>query len=362
MTKPPERSWSWGPVRLNRRDVLRGVAVVGGFLAVDLGALLYANTWVGPARLTQQVFLDGFAKVFGRQPGFRKNHAKGVAVAGYFESNGNGRELSKAAVFRPGRTPVVGRFSLSGGNPHVADAPATARGLGLAFGFPDGQQWRMAMLNLPVFLDNSPRGFYDRLIASAVVPGTGKPDPTAMSRFLAAHPETERAMKIVKKQPPTPGFADSTYHGLHAFYFVSESNKRTPVRWSLLPMQQALPPSSAPNALFDALIRQLRAGPLRWRLILTVGTPSDPVRDATLPWPADRRIVDAGLLTLSSVETERRGNARDINFDPLVLPDGIQPSDDPLLSARSAVYAASYRRRAGETPSPPAVEVDEVAL
>jgi len=362
MSEQPQDPGRWGVTRPGRRDVLRGVAVVGAFLAVDLGALLYANKWIGPVRLTQGVFLDGFAKVFGRQPGFRKNHAKGVAVTGYFDSNGNGQTLSNAAVFAPGRTPVIGRFSLAGGNPHAADASSTARGLGLAFGFPGGQQWRMATLNLPVFLDNSPQGFYDRLIASAVVPGTGKPDPAAMARFLAAHPETARAMKIVKQHPPTPGFADSVYSGLNAFYFVNQSGARTPVRWSLTPMQQALPPSSGPDALFDALVRQLRNGPLRWRLVLTVGAAADPTHDATLPWPADRRSVDAGMLTLDSVKTEAPGNARDINFDPLVLPPGIEPSDDPLLSARSAVYAASYRRRTGETGSPPAVQVDKVAL
>jgi catalase len=349
MTHQPEDAGRWGTVRPGRRDVLRGVGIAGAFLGVDLGALLYANSWIGPARLTPQVFLDGFAKVFGRQPGFRKNHAKGVSVAGWFDSNGNGRELSKATVFRPARSPVLGRFSLAGGNPHAADAPAVPRGLGLAFGFPGEQQWRTAILNLPVFLDNSPRGFYERLIASAVVPDTGKPDPTVLARFLTDHPETARAMAIVKQHPPTLGFADSIYRSLHAFYFVNESNARVPVRWSLSPLQRALPPASGINGLFDALVRQVRAGPLRWRLMLTVGAASDPTRDATLPWPADRRSVDAGVLTLDSVQTDRRGNARDINFDPLVLPDGIEPSDDPLLSARSAVYAASYRRRAGET-------------
>lgn len=362
MTSPSEPPGRWGTARPGRRDVLCGIAAVGAFLAADLAALLTANTWIGPARLTQQVFLDGFGRVFGRHPGFRKNHAKGVAVAGWFDSNGNGRRLSKAAVFAPGRTPVLGRFSLAGGNPHIADTPTAVRGLGLAFGFPGGQQWRMAMLNLPVFLDNSPEGFYDRLIASAVVAGTGKPDPTAMAQFLAAHPETARAMKIVKQHPPTPGFADSVYSGLNAFYFINEFGARVPVRWSLTPLQEALPPASGANAVFDPLVRQLRAGPLRWRLMLTVGAPSDPTGDATLPWPADRRTVDAGLLTLDSVETDARGNARDINFDPLVLPPGIEPSDDPLLSARSAVYAASYRRRTGETTSPPAVQVDKVAL
>lgn len=362
MTEQPEDAGRGGAVRPGRRDLLRGAAVVGAFLAADLGALLYVNNWVGPARLTSRVFLDGFATVFGRHPGFRKNHAKGVAVTGYFDSNGNGRTLSKAAVFAPGRTPVVGRFSVAGGNPHAADASSTARGLGLVFGFPGAQQWRMATLNLPVFLDNSPQGFYDRLIASAAVPGTGKPDPAAMARFLAAHPETARAMDVVKQHPPTPGFADSVYSGLNAFYFVNESGARTPVRWSLIPLQHALPPSSGPNALFDALVRQLRTGPLRWRLVLTVGEAADPTHDATLPWPADRRSVDAGVLTLDSIKTDAPGNARDINFDPMVLPAGIEPSDDPLLSARSAVYAASYRRRTGETGSPPAVQVDKVAL
>jgi catalase len=345
MTEPIGPPGRWRPAR---RDVLRGAAAVGAFLAVDVAALLTVNNWLGPARLTPQTFLDGFARVFGRQPGFRKNHAKGVSVTGWFDGNGNASALSKAAVFRPVRTAVVGRFSLAGGNPHTADTATAVRGLGLAFGFPGTRQWRIATINLPVFVDNSPQGFYDRLIASAVVPGTGKPDPKAMKVFLAAHPETARAMTIVKQHPPTPGFADSVFNGLNAFYLVNDAGARVPVRWSLTPLQSALPPASGANAVFDPLTRQLQAGPLRWRLILTLGGPDDPTGDATVAWPADRRTIDAGLLTLDAVAPDAHGNAGDINFDPLVLPPGIEPSDDPLLSARSAVYAASYRRRTGE--------------
>jgi catalase len=337
-----------GTARPRRREILRGAAAVGAFLAVDAAALLTAFHWIGPKRLTPHAFLDVFNNAFGRHHGYRTNHAKGVSVAGWFDSNGNGTELTTAAVFAPGRTPVIGRFSAAGGNPHTADAAAAGRGLGLAFGFPGGWQWRTAMLNLPVFPDPSPQSMYDRLVATAVVPATGKPDPTAMTRFYAAHPPAERAMSILKQHKPTPGFADSTFSGLSAFYFVNASGQRIPVRWSLTPLQQALPASTGPNALFDPLVAQLRAGSLRWRLMLTVGKPSDPTNDATLPWPADRRSIDAGVLTLGSVATDAKGNARDINFDPLVLPPGIEPSDDPLLSARSAVYAASYRRRTGE--------------
>jgi catalase len=364
MTQDPDgRS---GRSALSRRRVLLGLAAVGGFLAVDIGAVLYAGGWVATGkRLTSQVIMDGFKWVNGAQLGFRKNHAKGVAVAGYFESNGNGREITTARVFAPGRTPVEGRFSLAGGNAHQADTGGAARGLGLAFGYPGGVQWRTAMLNLPVFPDNSPQGFYDRLIASKISPATGKPDPQATAHFLAAHPETARAMKIIGATPPTSGFGDSTFRGLNTFYFVNAAGTRTPVRWSVAPLQEPGQPtasSSDPNWLFSDLIRQFRPGPLRWRLLLTVGAADDPVHDATIPWPADRRVIDAGTLTLTTISTEAPGNARDINFDPLMLPPGIERSDDPLLSPRSAVYAASHRLRATEPTSPSPVNVDEVAL
>src|SRR3984957_6578913 len=108
-----------------------------------------------------------------------------------------------------------------------------------------------------------------------------------MTRLLTAHPPSPRALTLLKQHPPTPGFADRPSHGLNAFFFGNESGVRPPVRWSLTPLQQALPPSSGPSALFDPLVAQLRGGPLGGRFMLTVGTPSDPTHDATLLWPAD---------------------------------------------------------------------------
>ena len=70
----------------------------------------------------------------------------------------------------------------------------------------------------------------------------------------------------------------------------------------------------------------------------------------------NREHVDVGTLTIDHVEGEAPGNCRDINFDPLVLPSGIEPSDDPLLSTRSAAYSTSFTRRAGETKEPSAVQ------
>jgi len=61
----------------------------------------------------------------------------------------------------------------------------------------------------------------------------------------------------------------------------------------------------------------------------------------------NRQQIDAGTLVIDHVESEETSPARDINFDPLVLPDGIAASDDPLLSARSAAYSQSFTRREG---------------
>ena len=343
--------------RPTRRSILLGLAAVGAFLATDIGLIAYAGRG---GDLTRQKFLDGFRYVFGDHVGFRKNHAKGVSLVGYFSGNGNAGEVSTAAVFKPGQTPVLGRFSLAGGNPAVTDTPGAVRGLGLSFGLPGSEQWRTAMLNIPVFLDNSPQGFYDRLLAAKVDDATGKPDPQVMADFLALHPETEAAMALVKKSPATTGFADSTFSGLHTFYAVGPGGGRTPIRWSLIPQQTALAAETGdPNGLFDAVIRQLKGAPLHWILRLTLGQPDDPI-DPTRPWPPGRRTIDAGILTITEAQTDRAGNARDVNFDPLVLPDGLEPSDDPLLSARSAVYAGSYRARTTEPQATPPVQVEGV--
>lgn len=353
---PPQRPRA----AVTRRSVLAGAAAVTAFLAVDLGAVAYANDWIGRRHLTREAFIDRFQSIFGNHPGFRRNHAKGVAVTGRFKSTGAAAELSAAAVLAEGTQPVIGRFSLGGGNPTATDAPGVVRGLGLAIGFAGRHQWRTAMVNLPVFPVNSPDAFFDQLQASKPDPATGKPDPDAMAAFLAKYPASKAATAILSAQPPTPGFADSTFSGLNVFYLVSGSGTRTPVRWSFVPRQRALPAGTGRDALFDALVRQIRTQPLQWDLRFVVGTADDTI-DPTVPWPADRRVVEAGVLTLEAAETERAGNARDVNFDPLTLPDGIEPSADPLLSARSAVYAASYRARTGEPKSPSAIQVDEVA-
>jgi catalase len=96
--------------------------------------------------------------------------------------------------------------------------------------------------------------------------------------------------------------------------------------------------------------------------MVTMGEADDPTNDATLAWPADRRRIDAGTVTIDHASSEDGGRCTAVNYDPLVLPSGIEPSDDPLLSARSAAYARSFTLRAGEEHEKPpsAVTAQEV--
>ena len=345
-----------GERRLSTASTLIRFALIGVTLAAVVGTFAYLGGWLTPNELTPARFVDGFEEVNGVHPGFRRNHAKGVAVAGFFDSNGNGVRISTAAVLQPGRVPVVGRFSLGGGQPYAADTPNAVRGFGLEFTSPNGELWRTAMINLPVFLFRTPEAFYEQMLASKPDPATGQADPAKMKEFFARHPESAAALKIIKSQPAASGFSDSTFHGLHAFRFVNSTGKSVPVRWLMEPIE---PPSTATSKdksyLFDSLIAQIQHKPLRWRFIAIIGQAGDPTNDATLPWPAERERIDMGTLTLDRVESDDTSAATNVNFDPLVLPVGIEPSDDPLLSARSAVYSQSFTRRSGETKEPSAI-------
>jgi catalase len=358
---PPEKT----PGSLGGAAMLVRVALIAGAIAVVAAAFAWLGGWFSPKELTPARFVDALEHVDGVHPGFRRNHAKGVCVSGFFDGNTNGVRFSKAAIFQSKHVPVIGRFSLSGGNPFAADSAATVRGFGLQYSLPNGEEWRTAMVNLPVFPVSTPAAFYEQIAASIPDPATGKPDPEKMKSFLGRHPDAVRASAVLKTRQISSGFANSTFHSLNAFRLVDSNGNSTPVRWVLNPVQpfEAVRPASSNqgrNFLFDGLIAQINRQPLQWHLIAIIGQPGDTTTDPSTAWPAEREQVDVGTLTLDRVESEETSVAREINFDPLVLLPGIEPSDDPFLSARSAIYSQSFTRRAGEAQQPSAITPAEI--
>jgi catalase len=338
--------------RLRPSILLFRLAVIGAVVAAMGGAFVYASGLAAPERLTPQRIVDTFEANAGVHPGFRRNHAKGVCVEGYFEGNGLASDISSASVFKAVRTPVIGRFAIPGSNPSASDASVPVRSLALDFKLPDGQQWRTAMNNTPVFIVNTPQAFFAQLVALQPNPATGKPDPAKLKIFFAAHPETQPFQAWVKSHSPSSSFGNAAYFGINAFRAIDANGKTHFIRWSMVPEAQYMPVTVEQKSTHDFLDAELRdrlaTGPLRWHLVLTVAKPGDVTNDATKAWPDDRPHIDAGTLVIERETTQANGDCRDINYDPTILPAGLKPSDDPLLAARSSAYAVSYNRRTRE--------------
>ncbi|MFT3730544.1 MAG: catalase family peroxidase [Hyphomicrobium sp.] len=319
-------------------------------LIVGAGAAAFAYTagWLSPKRLTPTKLVDAFAPPGGPALGHRRNHAKGICFTGSFAANGAGSEISKASVFLKGEYPVVGRFNLGTPNPDAPDATVRVRGLGVQFTTPDGQVWRSAMIDPPFFPVSNPQAFYGLLMASK------SKDADAMKTFVAKNPEFAKFGEWAKSAPWTGSYAEEPYNSLNSFVMTNKDGAQHVVRWSLSPTAKAVPISQeeltkrGPDTLEQEITQRVAAAPQMWTLVLTLADPGDPTADPSKEWPADRRKIEVGTLTVEKIEQERDGPCRDINFDPTVLPTGIAVSDDPFPAARSAAYAKSYDLRTAE--------------
>ena len=331
------------------------LALIGVLVALAAGAFAFTAGWLSPHRLTPARMVEALAQRGGDPRGHRRNHAKGVCFTGVFEANGAAASLSTAPMLAAGRYPVIGRFAIAIGDPRAADITGRVKSMALLIRSPDGQEWRTGMNAMPVFAVATPRDFYALTRAQDLDPRTGKPDPAAMARYAAAHPELKAFADWAKTAPWTGSFADQTYNSLNAFRFIGPDGQSHLVRWSMRATTPLAPASKAqlaalgPDYLQADLSRRLAQGPLRWTLMVTLAEPGDPSADATRAWPADRPQVSAGVLEVDQAQDEANGPCRDLNYDPTILPAGIAVSDDPLLAARSAAYARSFDLRTGET-------------
>ena len=330
------------------RSVLASLVLIAVIVAAVAAAFAYTAGWFSRGRLTPDEMLAALAPPGGPALGHRRNHAKGICFTGVFEANGNGTSLSHAAVFAPGQYPALGRFNLGTPDPNAADATVRVRGMGLKITTPDRREWRMAMIDAPVFPVSTPRAFRDLLLAS------GSKDPAAMKTFIAANPEFAAFADWAENGPYTASYAQDRFNSLNSFVFTAGSGEEHVVRWSLVPAAQpvAIPldelKKRGPDFLEQEITERVGSGPQRWMLFVTLAGPGDPTADPSKAWPKDRRMVDVGTLVVQRIEPEPDGPCREINFDPTVLPPGIRTSDDPFPAARSSVYRVSYDRRTAE--------------
>ncbi|WP_229726871.1 catalase family peroxidase [Sphingomonas alpina] len=335
-------------------------AILAAPAALLIGFAL-AGGWVGTPRLSGGGIADALEYNAGPHPGYRRAHAKGLCFTGRFDANGAGTALSRARIFAKGSYSATGRFSTGGGNPFATDGRNVFHAMALQITAPDGEIWRLAMDHVPIFPVATPQAFVELQRATKPDPATGKPVPAIMKAYLARHPETKAYQDYITAAPLPDSFANGTYYSINAFRFIDSAGATRTVRWSFVPeatfgaLDKTKLARLPADHLFDELLHRLARGSVRWRMRVTLASPLDRTNDATVQWPSDRRTIEVGVLNIDRAGPEEQGACRDITFDPTILPRGIALSDDPLLAARSAAYAASFRRRAAEAPGPSAI-------
>lgn len=292
--------------------------------------------------------VDAMNKLFGTHPGFRANHAKGIVVEGTFKASPEAAALSRAALFDGSTIPVTVRFSDSTGIPNLPDGagPANPHGMAIKYHLPDGSDTDMVINSLKFFPVSSGEDFRDMLLALAESPANA-PKPTKFDQFAASHPTVPAALATAT----TPAsFADEEYHGINAFVFVNKAGERQAVRYLMVPeravhLDAADAAKREPDFLMDELPQRLQRGPVTFTLKAQLAVAGDPMNDATKPWPADRKAVELGMLTIDKAVPNSAEAQKSLLFLPGQLTDGIEPSDDPLIGVRDGAYAVSFSRR-----------------
>jgi catalase len=307
--------------------------------------------------------LQMFDQLFGLHPGYRAAHAKGLMLTGTFTPSPRATALTRAPhVSRP-TTSVTVRFSNSTGLPELPDnvPDANPRGMAIRFNLAEHVHTDIVSHSTDGFPTRDGDQFLQFLRAAAAS-GPDVPSPKPIEAFLGSHPA---ALAFVQAPKPFPtSFATDTYFGVTAFAFTNAAGETKYGRYRIVPeagnryLSGEEVASVGPNYHFEEIAQRVANAPVRFRILVQVAAEGDTVDDATAHWPESRPQVDLGTLELTQVVPDSVVQQKHIIFDPIPRVDGIEPSADPLLELRAAIYLLSGRRRRAakqEEPAEPAL-------
>ena len=294
--------------------------------------------------------LAQFHKLFGPHPGFRPAHAKGLMLSGTFTPAPNAASLTKAPHAAHESTPVTARFSNSTGIPQIPDsAPdANPRGLAIRFNLAEHVHTDIVAHSTDGFPARDGYEFLELLQAIAAS-GPEVPSPKPIEQFLGAHPA---ALRFVQTPKPFPSsLARDTYFGVTAFRFTNAAGETRYGRYRIIPeggneyLSDDKLSTLRENHHYEELEHRVKQSPIRFKIFVQVAAPGDVTDDATIHWPEDRELIELGTVELTSVLPDSIVQQKKIIFDPIPRVDGIEPSADPLLELRAAIYLLSGRER-----------------
>jgi catalase len=300
--------------------------------------------------------ISQFDTIFGVHPGFRPAHAKGTLLTGKFTPSPAAASLTRAPHMLRESTPVTVRFSDATGVPAIPDNDpnASPHGMAIRFHLAERVHTDIVAHSTDAFPTRTGDEFLEFLSAVASS-DPSKASPTPIEIFLGGHPA---ALAFVQAPKPAPSsFARESYFGITAMHFTNKDGVSRYGRYRIVPaagvdhLPGAVAAGKAPDFLFAELAERIAREPIIFRILAQLANDGDTVDDATVHWPEDRTLLDLGAITLTEPAADNAAEQQHIIFDPIPRVDGIDPSADPLLELRAAVYLLSgRRRRAAEAP------------
>lgn len=302
-----------------------------------------------------QDLIQAFDKIFGVHPGFRPAHAKGVMLTGTFQPTPAAASLTRAPHMNRPSTNVSVRYSNSTGLPLIPDNNPNANPRGCAIRFHLAERVHTDIIShsangFPTRTGQEFLEFLHALAASDPANIAGSP----LEAFLGSHPKALAFLQLPKPAPSS--FAREEFFGITAMRFTNKDGQSRYGRYRITPedgldhLSAADTAAKSANFLFDELNERIAKGPIKLRIAVQMANDGDNVNDATDQWPEDRTLLDVGAVTLTAPVADNPNEQKWTIFDPIPRVEGIDPSDDPLLELRAAVYLISgRRRRAAET-------------
>jgi catalase len=174
-------------------------------------------------------------------------------------------------------------------------------------------------------------------------------NPSPLEMFLGGHPA---ALAFVQTPKPAPSsFARESYFGVTALKFTNSDGVSRFGRYRIVPeagnehLDAATVAGKGSNYLFEEIVERVKSGPVAFLLQVQLAEDGDVVDDATSHWPESRTVAELGRILLTALVADDAAEQQQVIFDPIPRVEGIEPSDDPLLELRAAIYLISGRRR-----------------
>ena len=228
------------------------------------------------------------------------------------------------------------------------DDNAKPYGIAIRFGLPDTSFTDIVSISYNGFPAATPEEFLGLLNAVAAS-GPDAPKPAPIEKFLDTHPA---AKTFVTTPKPTPvSYGTQSFFGVNSFKFTNAKNVSQFGRYQIVPVGGEKFLTKAQNAqvsatyLMDELPKRLKTTPVKYKLMVQLAKEGDAINDGSITWPNDRKMVELGTLTITSVVSDSLNAQKKLDYNPLVLPDGIEPSEDPVLLTRPGAYGFSIKQR-----------------